>query len=830
MQLVSMIFKGYRWFMLGAHDTVTWTPMSIEQVILGSNGSGKSSLMAEIYNIVPSSDSFEVGGGKEEILQVGSRLYKATSMFPTKAGHHSFQISDDGETWTELNESGLQTDQKMLVQEYLNLDPDLCDLMTDKVRFSKMDPSARRAWMMRICGTNFDFINELHATLKKKHRDFKGALDVFSESLGDAIKDMMAISDDVSSQAEELASLEELAVGVSAKIEEMGSRRDTSDNLRRKVQSAVGRLQFSSNHMPTLLKKRRPEYYYLPIEEISESRWAEQDKVSEIKGRSKALEDRLHDVQSAIDAIGRDNLKDPSGVTSRIESLQAEMLEFEAHERPAPDVELEYLQEMFNSAELAIKRLQPIMSDMPEVHDLPELKRAHAEGVVKKDVLTIELGELTGMSQKLAVRLEHYNHVDDVDCPQCKNRFKPGMDSNLARTYEDKLQRNKTREAEIHKELESINQTLQTYDELVGVVRRYREVVVQHPLHSDLWRTMESQKLHYSAPMELMMQLGEHSRRLGAMIRYRRLSNDLLKQKTILASLEGDTGHLLDLAEKLECELFDMREQWHQQVATVKAMDNDLAVYAECCKEVESFNKSMEEYVKLATELHETTAFEYMVDVRKQVNTRIATLHALQTRHKALTDRINSLNAQIDEAKEKFEVYKLLDKATSPTEGIAAEAIKGFMDTFLELMNSHIARVWSYDMHLAAAPDKGQNFTCQFPMYVAGNPRPSADFKHGSTGQVSMVDFAFKLVVFKLEGMDNMPLLADEFGKDFDDEHRERLVGYIQELIEDKEFCQLFMVSHYSSVYSAFKHAEFVVIDGRNITVPAEHNTSITFT
>lgn len=829
MQLVSMIFKGYRWFMLGAHDTVTWTPMSIEQVILGSNGSGKSSLLAEIYNIVPSSDSFEVGGGKEEVLQVGSRLYKATSMFPTKAGHHSFQVSDDGETWTELNDSGLQTDQKSLVLQYLKLDTDLCDLMTDRVKFSKMDPATRRQWMMRICGTNFDFITDLHQTLKKKHRDFKGAIDVFSENLGDALKDMMAIADDVSSQAEELASLEKLAVGVSEKIETMGGRRDTSDNLRRKVQSAVGRLKFSSDVLPTLLKKRRPEYYYLPIDVLHEDRDAEQDKVSEIKGRSKALEDRLEDVQAAIATIGRDNLKDPSGVVNRIASLQEEMAEFTAQEIPGPGIELEYVQEMYNSAELAIKRLQPIMSEMPEVDDVKALRAAHDAGVLRKDIITVELGELTGMSQKLAVRLEHYNHASDVDCPQCQTRFKPGMDANVARSYEEKLRRNQAREAEIRAELITIGQTLETYEQLAGVVRRYREVVSQHPLHDDLWRLMEGERLHYKAPMELMSRLGEHSRRLGAMVRYCRLNDDLLKQKTILASLEGDTGHLLDLAEKLENELFDMRSKWHQQVAIVKAMDNDLDLYSQCCKEVERFNQSMEEYVKLAAELNETTAFEYMVDVRKQVNTRIGTLHGLQTRHKALTDRIASLNLQIDEAKEKFEVYKLLDKATSPTEGIIAEALKEFMDTFLDRMNSHISRVWSYDMHITAAPDKGQNFTCQFPMYVAGNDRPSDDFKRGSTGQVSMVDFAFKLVVFKLEGLNNMPLLADEFGKDFDDEHRERLVRYIRELIEDKEFCQLFMVSHYHSVYSAFESAEIVVIDSRNITVPAEYNTSITF-
>lgn len=832
MQLVSMITTGYRRFGLAGHETMTWTPMAPEQVILGSNGCGKSSLVSEIYNIVPSGKDYVTGGGKEGVYLIGSRLIKATSMYPNKAGHHSFMISDDGETWTEHNESGLQTDQVMLVKQHTGLDQDLIDLMVGEKehRLSSMDPTTRRKWMMRICGTDFDFVNRLHVQMKKKHRDLKGTVSVLSDALGDALKDMMAISDDVANQASELMSLEALSGGVGQKLEVMGAARSSSDILRQKMQALVSKIEATAGSLPEILKYRRRAFHYLPVSKLEALHQTVADEASQMTGRAKALQDRLADVQTAIDTIGRDNLKEPSNVISRIDMIQAEMAEFYEHERPAEDVTYEEIAAMYRSAELAIQRLQPILTEMPTVSDMKALKERHAAALINKEALSIESNELDNNIKKLQARLDHFHHVDDVDCPKCSTRFKPGMDAELAAKFEQRIGIWQARAEAVDLAMSVTYQVLEEYDTLVTVARQYREVVNQHQEIDDFWKSIDDRRLFYKAPLSVMGELGAYHRKLSGFARYSKLRSELEKQNNIRASLEGDTGHLLDLAERLENELFDMKDQSAQQQAELTCIREDILIYQNALRTTDSFNTLVGEWVELARELHKASAFEYLSTVRQQANVRIGILHGLQAKHNALTARIDTLNIQIEDAKEKFEVYKLLDKATSPTEGVVADVVKDFMELFLELMNSRIAKVWSYDLVIAEVPDKGQSFTCQFPMYVAGAVEPVDDFKFGSTGQVSMIDFVFKVVVFHLSGLTDMPLLADEFGKDFDDEHREQLVNYIRDMIEEKEFSQLFMISHYSSVYSAFESAEFVVIDPRNISVPAEHNTSVTFT
>jgi ABC-type molybdenum transport system ATPase subunit/photorepair protein PhrA len=70
-------------------------------------------------------------------------------------------------------------------------------------------------------------------------------------------------------------------------------------------------------------------------------------------------------------------------------------------------------------------------------------------------------------------------------------------------------------------------------------------------------------------------------------------------------------------------------------------------------------------------------------------------------------------------------------------------------------------------------------------------------------------------------GLDRGPLGLDEFGTGFDEGHRDAATQVISQLMEQLNFSQLFMISHYDSCYGAFYNAQITVMDKRNITVPS---------
>jgi ABC-type molybdenum transport system ATPase subunit/photorepair protein PhrA len=68
----------------------------------------------------------------------------------------------------------------------------------------------------------------------------------------------------------------------------------------------------------------------------------------------------------------------------------------------------------------------------------------------------------------------------------------------------------------------------------------------------------------------------------------------------------------------------------------------------------------------------------------------------------------------------------------------------------------------------------------------------------------------------------------DEFAITLDKEHRTKATDAIKSMMDTQSFSQLFMISHYESMYGAFANAEICVLDSKNIVVPDIYNQHVT--
>ncbi|MFO5574854.1 hypothetical protein ACLBPA_29410, partial [Klebsiella pneumoniae] len=75
---------------------------------LGSNGSGKSSIISELTPVVSSSSNFKQGGEKHYHCHANGKDYKLISKYNRGTGHHSFLCNDE-----ELNTVHTFLDQSM---------------------------------------------------------------------------------------------------------------------------------------------------------------------------------------------------------------------------------------------------------------------------------------------------------------------------------------------------------------------------------------------------------------------------------------------------------------------------------------------------------------------------------------------------------------------------------------------------------------------------------------------------------------------------------------------------------------------------------------------
>jgi len=188
---------------------------------------------------------------------------------------------------------------------------------------------------------------------------------------------------------------------------------------------------------------------------------------------------------------------------------------------------------------------------------------------------------------------------------------------------------------------------------------------------------------------------------------------------------------------------------------------------------------------------------------------------------------LNSLQKERTDTLAEQSELTMLAKALSVKDGLIGKYLLESLTSVLSLVNSIINGIWTYEMNVIPSKLEKEGLDYNFPLDVNDGSVTPSDIRLGSESQKDIVNFAFKLAFIKFMGYDSWPLYLDEFGRTFDEQHRDNTVPFIQNLIEQGEFSQIFYISHFESTYGSFNNVEYLVIDPTNITVPQVYNENV---
>ena len=182
------------------------------------------------------------------------------------------------------------------------------------------------------------------------------------------------------------------------------------------------------------------------------------------------------------------------------------------------------------------------------------------------------------------------------------------------------------------------------------------------------------------------------------------------------------------------------------------------------------------------------------------------------------------LEGEVENAREVQSDLNLLIKALSPNGGLLGRYLMGFMQGVTTLVNAYISEIWTYKMEVLPSKVEKDELDYNFPLSISDGSVMAPDISRGSDSQLEMVDFSFTQAMRKFLKLEHFPLFLDEFGRTFDEQHRDNLIPFIARLIENGQHQQIFFISHYISTHGAFNQAEFMVLDPTNVTVPEIYN------
>jgi DNA repair exonuclease SbcCD ATPase subunit len=819
-----IVLDGYKRMRLNGIDHFEMLMTAMLQLILGTNGSGKSSLLWELSPLPANPADFSAGGKKIVEFECNGSRYVLTSSFGTKQ-EHSF-ICDD----KELNQSKLVTVQKELVKEYFKITTDVQELISGQELFSAMSTARRKDWFLRLCDVDYDYALHVFGLLKNAHRDRLGAIRLERKAL--VVESEKLLSDqEIAQIGEETKSLHEC---LSHLLE-----------YRKPVETVLTTLQLQSHQLDKQLMGLSNNFadIHQKIKDREHSDSELMELIEEVSGNVVAAQTKIAMLAEQHEKTSQKIAVLQKAGENTIASLEQQLVEVQT--LLSIEAASTLLNIVIDQPESAFMTFSSIKSSLLEIFtNIPtNSARQFSQGELAKardelnDTSKIKDNILEKISDRKASLSHMRDHMGkpDATCPKCGHGF--------SLIYSEERVLGLTQNVkELEEEMQSVTipriTQLEAYIEECGrygsLYRQFMHLTSNSSALNPYWDYLADKKILSDNPMNGAAELERIEQDLRKQIELGQLKEKLAQLRTNLEMLksvgDADLNELQKQAQTLENDLSDQTQILQVSQAQQEHYKSQFALRAQAKSIRRSIRKIIRSHRDLmveTTEYHRRSILNQLIrDLQSALATREHALFAAQRQK----ETVDSLAKKIANLEQEEKALAILVKELSPTEGLIAEGILGFIKNFCDQMNNLIAQVWTYPLVIKSCEvveDERLDLDYKFPLIVGEDENKVSDVAKGSEGMCEIINLAFRMVAAHYLGLENYPLYLDELGRTFDKDHRTAAANMVRALIEQNAFPQVFMISHYQGLYGALTNAQVCVLNETNIMVPKDYNQHV---
>lgn len=797
--------------------------MTIEnpiQMILGTNGSGKSSLVKELTPFPPNANDFFKQGSKVVWIEHKNAVYTLSTVF-SPSTKHSFIINDG----PNLNEGGTLTVQKSLIKEHFNLTQEINDLLHDEELFTEMSASRRKEWFISLCETDYTYAIKIYNKLKEKHRDSLGALKIAKKRLATETDKVLKTEDENKLQAQvtELHSLLSHLLEYRKPIEA-----DTA-TLDIELDRVHSHIQRAASYMQSMLATDTP-YSHYSLDALTAMSLRIQQSLGTLNAylddhtKQYAInEDKIKVLQRAeqntIDSLESDILNN----TNKLQELKASTLvEYNSNAVHGLD--------LFQNVKTSLLDICTTIAPNPDKKYNSESLKNHrlllAEVQLKKQKL---IENISSKEAKLKHLLQHKN-TSLISCTKCHHKFSLVYSQEGVSVLETQLE-------ELHVKLLNINTELsviQTYiDETLeysSLYRQYTQILSTQPALYPYWDYMRENNIITHTPREAIHHFNRFEADLKLHISIQSLEDKLHKDAQLLKSLkEVGTDSLQSLVGSNKI-IYGMVASLTNKIASKGLKLNQINKLIERHKTLNIAKLTIEEllykHTQYTNEYVETMRRTTLNSLIKQLQSELGSKEHVLMMASNQKSIISNIEEQISELETDTQALNALITNLSPTDGLIAQGLLGFINSYIGQMNEFIEKVWAYSMVIDSCDiqdTESLDLNYKFPVRT-DNTNDTPDVGKCSKGMKEIINLAFKITAMKYLNLLDTPLYLDEFGSTMDAGHRTEVISLIKAFSEQKTFSQMFIVSHDVTQYSSLPNAQVCVVCSTNIITPQVYN------
>lgn len=826
MIIEEIAIKGYKRLSLNSIELFVYKPNKKIQLILGSNGSGKSSLIKELSPLPAEPNEYSKDGYKKVVCLNNNHRYELQSVFSNTGNKFSFVKNGE-----ELNPGFTVTLYRELVRQEFNITADIHGLMTGRIKFSRMTVAEKRKWFTQIADCDFTFAISFYMKLKEQYRDIQGAIKLQQARL---VQETAKVPVDL----EENRYKEDIK-HLNVFLDHLLSQSDQSV-LSASTMRSFDEIQDNIRSTCRYLVKEKSKFTY--IDDLNDEESLREAIVTAKTGHKthealiNSIYREMDEHQKSINLLEQNNLASFKDVDKNIDKLESEIYKIKKvlvyPILKNPEAGLAVL----NSIK---PQLDEYLTNMIEHAGKGYDKATYTKCLETIDTTTAKLANVKYAIDKLTLQLKEYDHArlhNKVDCPSCKHTWFLGFSQNL---YDECLRSKEALDKEVPlltaylTTLEVIREQQHTYltnvsnfVKLIGSVTdlklfwdhilqtgllKTEPVAIRRMIQSYMHELSEQQKIDL-----LMVEMQElfNIRKITA----ENQLNDLALLKIKHSNLES-----LALDHQLKIRIYANKEE---------RLTKALQIFKNVNEKKAELESLLIKNESVKADIAKTIKQDYIASCIRLVRSEIAHIAQIISRSDMNKALISSIEKQIKEYQEQSEVYKIMLKELSPTEGLIAKGLVNFINHVVLQMNSFIKQIWLYPLELQPIFQTDDELELDYKFEVKIKDKIDiADVSLGSSAMKEVIDLAFTTVSMKYLKLDKAPLFLDEFSVNMDSAHRKSAFNTVTNLMTNSNHSQVFLISHYEDSYGSIANADITVLCTDNVVIPrgCGYNNCVTF-
>ena len=800
------------------------------QILNSTNGCGKSTFISELNPFAINKTLFKKNGYKRIKFQYGDKVYEVYSSQKTN------KLMDLDEPTVNICTGGTISQLQTLVSTMFGITPFSWAIAMGSMEFTSSNKEARRKWIELISGIDLDYPFKILGKLSSNITQTRGVVKLLNSQAATESNKLLKFED-----VQEAIELKDI---LTSNVKDILMAQDSSSSNVGHVEllAKIKRLETTANTLYTSYGKLvtiiNPFSKLTTIEAVMEANRdakALVEKITvEINGTILLQEDKAS-LLAKIEEAGK---VDIGKINDEIDYHTECLNQARGRCKDGSRLINQYVRDTETAMELSGIISKPIFNFSDMVMDLsleessfellkPEDYIMQLRGRVKDQVQAIE-----SSSNTITYYSELLQHLKDdcrdVECTSCHTTFPLGGDR--ITDGEGKIELAKGRLLKQEKELEVLTEELTNLEVVYG--SRIKAVNYLKGLLRDYpWFVSNLSELINEGIG--LTELGRNIERAGSQAYYISVgiesSKELARLKNIKDSYE--TVSKLTDGEALDREVDDLSKKITTLRQRRRAAEEDVVSTADLTTlakqhitQISNIKSVLEELDSCRRSYLKVMDNHILSTMEKDLQIKLATVTKKVNDNDILVTLVEKLNSMLDDANERYDIYRTLDKALNTSTGIIGEQLVGYTKAFANQVSEAIDQLWGYPMKVLPCDvegRKGMNY--QFPFDVGGD-EPVPDIANGSKSQKSVINLAVMLCTRMSLGLDRLPLFLDEVGGGFDTTHNLRLGDFIRMLLSDYDCSNIFLVHHDIAVRNMLGPRDTIVFDATQVVVEPNYN------